>query len=197
MLMADPAVRGMTLDEFLHWDDGTDTRYELIGGFPVAMAPPMEAHGTLAARVAARLENGLASRRPCRTAVEAGILHPDRGDTFFVADVGVKCAPCEARRQYMQDPILLIEILSPTTERNDRRIKVPAYQRIASVQEILLIDSESRYAELRRRQGEQWLIQIIVGDGGIISLASAGIEISMSGLYEGFVFPEEEEVSAP
>ena len=38
--MADPAARRMTLDEFLRWDDGTETRYELVDGFPVAMAPP-------------------------------------------------------------------------------------------------------------------------------------------------------------
>jgi Uma2 family endonuclease len=195
--MADAAIRAMTLEEFLRWDDGTDTRYELIGGFPVAMAPGLEDHGVLAARLAAGLENGLASRRPCRTATEAGILHPDRADTFFVADVAVTCAPREARRQYMHDPILLIEILSRSTERHDRRIKVPAYQRIASVKEILLIDSDSRYAELHRRQGAEWIIQLMIGDAGTISLASAGIEISMSELYEGFVFPEEEAVPSP
>jgi hypothetical protein len=41
--MAEPAVKPMTLEEFLRWDDGTETHYELIGGFPVAMAPPAEA----------------------------------------------------------------------------------------------------------------------------------------------------------
>jgi putative restriction endonuclease len=49
--MAEPAIRRMTLEEFLRWDDGTDTRYELIDGFPVAMAPPAEAHRILAARL--------------------------------------------------------------------------------------------------------------------------------------------------
>src|SRR5438132_7477230 len=38
--MSEPAIRGMTVDEFLRWEDGTDTRYELVGGFVVAMAPP-------------------------------------------------------------------------------------------------------------------------------------------------------------
>jgi Uma2 family endonuclease len=38
--MADPATKRMTLDEFFWWDDGTETRYELIDGFPAAMAPP-------------------------------------------------------------------------------------------------------------------------------------------------------------
>jgi len=97
----------------------------------------------------------------------------------------------------MQDPILLVEVLSASIERHDRRIKVPAYQRIASVQEVLLIDSESRYAELHRRQGEQWVIQIVIGDAGVIPLASVGIEISMSDLYEGFVIPEDERALNP
>jgi Uma2 family endonuclease len=180
----------MTLDEFLRWEDGTDTRYELIGGLPVAMAPPLEAHGVLAIRLGSRIDAALAGRRPCRASIEAGILHPERADTFFVADVGVTCAPY-ARRQYMQDPILLIEILSPSTERHDRRVKIPAYQQIASVQEILMIDADARYTALHRRQGEQWIIQISRGDEGVISLASVGIDIPMSELYEGLVLEDD------
>lgn len=191
--MAEPAIKQMTLEEFLAWEDGTDARYELVAGFPVAMAPPLEGHGILVARLVRRLENALASRRPCHAQTEAGILHPDRADTFFVADAGVTCAPYDIRRQHMQDPILLIEILSPGTERHDRRVKMPAYQRIASVQEILLVDSEGRYAALHRRQGDQWIIQISSGAAGTITLASVGIEISMSELYEGLTFPEDQE----
>ena len=71
--MSEPALRPMTLEDFLRWDDGTDTRYELISGFPVAMAPPAPAHGMIAARIVARLEEALRRRRPCRALVEAGI----------------------------------------------------------------------------------------------------------------------------
>ena len=49
--MAEPGIRPMTLEEFLRWDDETDTRYELIDGFPIAMAPPAEAHRILALRL--------------------------------------------------------------------------------------------------------------------------------------------------
>jgi Uma2 family endonuclease len=45
--MSELAIRRMTLDEFLRWEDGTDTRYELLDGFPIAMAPPARAHGVL------------------------------------------------------------------------------------------------------------------------------------------------------
>ena len=54
----------MTLDEFLRWDDGTETHYELIGGFPVAMAPPAEAHSILAVRLVTRIDGALSGRRP-------------------------------------------------------------------------------------------------------------------------------------
>ncbi|MBV8335998.1 MAG: Uma2 family endonuclease [Alphaproteobacteria bacterium] len=53
--MVEPATRRMTLEEFLYWDDGTDTRYELWGGVVTAMAPPMPRHGRLAAAVTGEL----------------------------------------------------------------------------------------------------------------------------------------------
>jgi Uma2 family endonuclease len=192
--MSEVAIRRMTVDEFLRWDDGTDTRHELIGGFPMAMAPPLEAHRVLATRLAVRLEAALAGRRPCNAQVETGILHPDRADTFFVADLGVTCAPFDAQRQYMADPILLVAILPPSTERHDRRIKVPAYQRIASIQEILLVDSEAPYAALHRRQGAQWIIQISVGGEGTIGLSSVGIDIALSELYDGLASPDDPQI---
>jgi Uma2 family endonuclease len=190
--MAEPAIRPMTLDEFLRWNNGTDTRYELVGGFPLAMTPPSEPHGALAIRLGARVDASLASRRPCRAVAEAGIVHPEHADDFFVADIAVTCAPVDRRRQYMSEPILLVEILSPSTERHDRRVKVPVYQRIPSAQEILLVDSEEHYAELHRRQGDQWIIQISIGPAAVIALASVGSEISMSELYEGLIATEDQ-----
>jgi Uma2 family endonuclease len=188
--MADPAIKPMNLDEFLRWDDGTDARYELIGGFPMAMAPPAEGHRILAMRLATRIDAALSGRRPCNAQTETGVLRPDRADMFFIADIGVTCAPYDPRRQHMQDPILLIEILSPSTERHDRRVKLPAYQGIGSVQEILLLAADEAYAELHRRHGDLWVIQIIPA-GGSLRLDSVGIEVSLAELYEGLALPAE------
>ena len=141
--MAEPAVRYMSLAEFLRWEDGTDTRYELIGGVPTAMAPPARAHGVVCAWLAGLIDAGLRSRRPCMTQVEAGIVPPGRGDTFYVADLAVTCVPYQRGEQVAQDPILVVEILSPSTERHDRHTKVPAYREIDSVKEILIVDSEN------------------------------------------------------
>ena len=55
--MAEPAEQGMSLAAFLEWDDGTDTRYELIDGRPRAMVPPTLAHGTIVANLARHIGN--------------------------------------------------------------------------------------------------------------------------------------------
>ena len=67
--MAEPAIRHMTFEEFLRWDGGTDMRYELIDGFPVAMAPPVEAHRILAVRLVSWIDAALAGRRPCNAQI--------------------------------------------------------------------------------------------------------------------------------
>src|SRR5438132_12028323 len=84
--MSEPAIRGMTVDEFLRWEDGTDTRYELVGGFVVAMAPPAARHSRLAVAIGAGLRAALRGRRECGAYGEAGIVRPDRDVTCYVAD---------------------------------------------------------------------------------------------------------------
>ena len=182
--MAEPAIRRMTLEEFLQWEDGTDTRYELIDGFPVAMAPPARARGILCARLAGELTAALRSRPPCTAQVEAGIARPDRSDSCYIADLAVTCRPYQRGEQLVQEPILIAEVLSPGTERHDRRAKVPAYREIESVQEILLIDSEAAYAEIFRRRGAFWFSEIIRGREAVLYLASIDLRLPMAELYE-------------
>jgi Uma2 family endonuclease len=187
--MAELAIRRMTLDEFLRWEDGTDTRYELIDGFPMAMAPPVEAHRILAVRLVSRIDAALASRRPCNAQIEPGVVRPDRADSYYVPDIAVTCEPNEPGRQAMVDPILVVEILSPSTERSDRRLKLPAYQDIPSVREVLLIDADSHHAELYRRENSHWGIELVRGAEASLFLASVGLQIAMSELYEGVAIP--------
>jgi Uma2 family endonuclease len=183
--MAELAMKPMTLDEFLRWDDGTETHYELIAGFPVAMAPPAEVHRVLAIRLGSRIDAALSRRRPCNAQLEAGVIRPDRADTYFEADIAATCAAIEPGRQTIKDPFPIIEILSPSTERHDRRVKLPVYRQIETVQEILLVASDDRYAELHRRAGMQWILEILRGGEGVLALASVDIEIPLAELYDG------------
>jgi Uma2 family endonuclease len=191
--MAEAAIKPMTLDEFLAWDDGTDTRYELAAGFPVAMAPPAEAHRILAMRLGSRIDLALSNRRPCNAQAEAGILRPDQADIYFIADIAVTCRPNQRRRQAIAEPILIVEILSPGTERHDRLVKVPAYRDIETVQEILLIDSETSVAEVLRRQGEQWITILVRGQEAVLRLASVDLSVPMAELYDRIEVADDDE----
>lgn len=87
--MADPADKRWTVEEFLTWDDGTDRRYELVGGAIVAMAPPSEAHAAIVTNLAISIGNQL--RPPCRALAKFGVRLPDRDDSFYQFDLAVSC----------------------------------------------------------------------------------------------------------
>src|SRR5436309_16127824 len=107
--MREPAIRRMTVDEFLDWEDGTDTRYGFVGGFVHAMAPPAPAHGRLAARLGGLIDAALRKRPPCAVQSEAGIARPDSNDTCYVADLAVTSAPIQATDRLIKEPLLIVE----------------------------------------------------------------------------------------
>jgi len=188
--MAEPAITVMTVEEFLRWEDGTDTRYELVDGCVMAMAPPAPAHGRLAARLAGVLDTALRGRPPCAVQSEAGIVRPDRNDLCYIADLAVSCVELRADDRLISDPILIVEILSPSTAVFDRQSKVAEYRQIASVQEILLIDSQTVFAEVLRREGDRWITEIVQGASATLTLSSVPLSLSMAALYEGIPLPE-------
>jgi Uma2 family endonuclease len=104
--MAEPATKPMTLDEFLHWDDGTETRYELIAGFPVAMPVSLEAQRILISRLAGRIEATLSRHASATTLVGVGVVPPDERETFLVADIAATRALIDPWRQTIEEPFL-------------------------------------------------------------------------------------------
>ena len=178
--MASPAPKRMTLAEFLEWDDGTDRRYELLDGVPVMMAPSLEAHGELAAALGAEIRARL--QQPCRVISEAGILIPDRADTYYIADLAVTCAPREPGRRMVVEPVLVVEVLSPSTGQVDRWRKVADYRTLSSVQEILVAFSDERRVEVQRRTADGWRVEDLIGKAEI-SLACCDGPIPLDVIY--------------
>jgi len=178
--MADTAEKLMTLAEFLTWDDGTDTRYELVHGHIVAMAPTSANHAVIVSKLVAALEAAL--KRPCYSGSNAGVLRPDRNDTFYEADVVISCTPLQAGMVPVPEPVVILEVLSPTTMAHDRGLKLYDYRRIPSVQEIVLIASEQRHTEVWRRQGAKWEVEDLIGDA-VLELEAVGIAIPLAAIY--------------
>ena len=179
--MAEPAAKRMNLAAFLDWDDGTDARYELVDGRVVAMAPPVEAHGTIVANLAAAIRPRL--KAPCRVVVEAGITPPDRADTWYQADLVVTCAPAERGARAITEPRLIVEVLSPSTAAHDRGVKLADYRRIASVEQILVVASEDRHVEVWRRAADGWKVQDSIGDAAL-ALAIDGKPLPLAAIYD-------------
>jgi Uma2 family endonuclease len=180
--MAEPAEKRWTVDEFLAWDDGTDRRYELVDGQIVAMAPPSEAHGTIVANITIRIGSQL--QAPCRVVGEAGVIVTDRNDTYHQADLAVTCAPPDRGRQHVLDPVLLVEVLSPSTAVHDRGRKVEDYSRLPSVREILLVSSEERRVRYWRREESRWIVEDLIGEAEL-RLETVPDPIPLAIIYEG------------
>lgn len=177
----------MTVDEFLSWyeRDRSDARYELIAGQPVAMAPPSVAHGVLISALTIRL--GASLKPPCRVVGEAGIRLADHNDQWFQADLAVTCRPLAGASRWVPEPVVIVEVLSPSTAGRDREIKLDAYRMIPSVAEILLLDSTRRWAQMWRRDGadgRRWIVEDRVGDG-VLRFESLGTEVALGPLYDG------------
>lgn len=191
--MAEPARRPWTLDEFLAFDDGTDTHYELFDGQIVAMAPASDVHGALVARLAVRIGAGL--QPPCEVVIEAGIVPPERADSWYQADLAVTCAGLRGE-QFIAEPILIAEILSPSTAATDRERKLPDYRMIPSLQDILVVSSTEPRIEHFRREPDGWKIHDLRGRG-TLRLETLDLTIDLTDLYAGVLIPSEAQSGSP
>jgi Uma2 family endonuclease len=178
--MANAAEKRMTVAEFLTWDDGTDTRYELIDGRPVAMAPVTASHSIITVNLGHALRSRL--KAPCYAGGEAGIAHPNRDDTFYEVDMVVSCTPITPGTTVSPDPVVVIEVLSPSTVDHDRGRKAPDNRRVPSVREIVLVASEQCRVEVWRRRGAKWEIEDLIGDAAL-ELEAVGVTIPLGAIY--------------
>lgn len=178
----------MKLHEFLAWYPEGE-RWELFDGEPAMMAPPQAHHRILQTRLTAALHARLADRFPCRVEPGAGHVPYGRDDAYYEPDLSVTCAPVGSSPYWMQDAVLVVEILSPSTRRTDLRVKRPRYRTAPTVREILFVDAECRGALLDRRTGPQGWAEAAIGPGGRIALESVDADIPLDELYDGLDLP--------
>ena len=177
----------MTVDEFLAWDpdDPSAAGWQLIDGEPVAMAPGSQAHGSIQNEIGRLLGNHLLERgSPCRTITEPGIVPRVRSDrNYRVPDIGVTCAP-PSDSQMVPEPVLLIEILSPSNE-VETRANIWAYATIPSLREILAVRSTRIEAELLIRDADgSWPAEpIMIGPDGNVTLPSIDFTAPLAAFY--------------
>jgi len=189
--MADSAQNLLTVEEFLAWESGDDYRYELWDGRVVMMAPPSPSHAALIGELVGRLFNAIRSRPECRVLDGAGLRSLARARSFYIPDILVTCTRSDIEDGEVRNPILVIEVLSPSTERGDRRRKLVEYRAVPSVREIVLIDCRQLFAEIHRRdEGGRWFVDVLGEPEARLRLESAGLDVSLDELYRGLPLEE-------
>jgi len=180
--MAQVADKLWTLEEFLAFDDGTDTSYQLFEGRLVAMNPPLRGHAVLTARLVRIVGSQLSP--PCEVAAEAGIIPVNRRHSWYKADLIVTCTPGNYKDQFIADPVLVVEVLSPSTSATDFSRKLPDYQQIPAMQDVLLVSSMERLIRHWSRAAQGWSER---GHrrGAAVRLAGLPVRFTMSELYDG------------
>jgi Uma2 family endonuclease len=146
----------MTLTEFLSWEpeDASGCPWQLVDGEAVAMAPGSESHAALQGEIGRLIGNHLVQLGgPCRLLSQPGVVPRVRAkQNFRIPDLGVTCSP-PSLGLMVSEPVLLIEILSPSNEAHTRA-NIWAYTTIPSVREILAVHSTRVEAELLRRNAD-------------------------------------------
>ncbi len=176
----------MTVAEFLNWDPDDCRRYQLVDGEPRCMAPTSPAHGILVAELSRRIGNHLRdSGRGCRVVVAPGVLPQVlSAHNFRIPDVAVSCAPIPATGQILPEPLLIVEMLSPSNKR-ETWSNVWAYTSIASVREILVLRADRVEAELLRRGADGRWPERAEMVTARLELRSIAFGVDLAELFEG------------
>jgi Uma2 family endonuclease len=101
-------------------------------------------------------------------------------------DAFVRCGPGNADRTVVGDPVLVIEVLSPSTQQGDLTRKRWAYQDITTLEAILFVAADEARAELSTRGPDgTWVSRFFVGPSAVLPIDSLDLELPMGELYAG------------
>jgi Uma2 family endonuclease len=184
----------MSLDEFLSWEPTQSLRYEFAGGDVFAMMGASRAHGTIATNLVSLLRPAI-RRKGCALYVAGMKVAVPEIPAILYPDVVVTCDPRDLQdEQLTRFPMMLVEILSESTEALDRGVKFAEYRGIGALREFVLIDSRAVHVEVYRR-GDQnrWFFQEYAA-GDEIVFESIELTIPIEALYEDLTLTRRERI---
>jgi Uma2 family endonuclease len=140
----------MTAAEFLVWDQTQTVKHEFVRGEVFAMTGAAEGHVMLTGNLYIALRGHLKGSA-CRIFFTDMKLHVDAADAFFYPDLMVTCSAADAADPLVKrQPLLVVEVLSPSTAAYDATAKFAAYRQLPSLREYVLIDPQSRRSDVYR-----------------------------------------------
>lgn len=180
-----------TAQEFLAFEAASEFKHELIDGVVYDMAGGTGEHSQIAANIIFSLMSQL-DASSCRVNTSDMMLKV-RDDRYFYPDVSVVCGHPEYEddtRLALVNPILVVEVTSPSSADADRGPRRESYMRLPSVQAYLVIDQHRVYAELYERADVGWRMRVFTNLDDAIPIDALDIELPLAQVFRGINFYE-------
>lgn len=185
----------MTEAEYLDFERKSDTKHEYLDGMVVAMAGAKERHNLISGNLITELNVAL-REEPCRVYPGDMRVKIELTDSYTYPDVVVVCDEPQFEDDVFDtllNPIALVEVLSASTEKNDRGTKFLAYRQLASFRDYLLVHQHIPHIEhFTRRDDGLWLLTDLIGINSTITLPSLNITLLLADLYRKVTFEQDE-----
>jgi Uma2 family endonuclease len=175
--------RKITVDEYLVWAEGRPGRYELYAGSVYAMAPERVGHAKTKFAIQVELLAGIKrAGLPCHMLPDGITVRVDES-TAHEPDALIYCGK-ELSNDALEipNPVIVVEVLSPSTRHIDASAKLAGYFRVPSVQHYLIVDPDQRFV-IHHARGERDMIATRIVREGALHLAPPGIEIALADIF--------------
>lgn len=177
-------------EEYLRRERLAEERSEFVDGYVVAMSGASVPHNIIASNLNALYRNALKGS-PCRPLGSDMKVRTPASRLFTYPDLTIVCGQLELHdeeKDVLLNPTVIIEILSPSTEKWDRGGKFARYQSIPSLQDYVLVSQEIPRVERFSRNGEEWTLANSIGLDATLRLPSVGVEVGLADIYEDVEF---------
>ena len=186
--MASNPIPILTEEEYLKRERAAEFKSEYLGGVVHAMAGGTENHALVGGNLFGEVWLALRGR-DCKVFFENMRVRISRISSYYYPDIMVACAKTEfatAAKDNLLNPVVIIEVLSPSTEAFDRGEKCRNYKRIETLREYVLVSPDKPIIErLERADNGFWLTEDIEGLDATLRLSSLDIAIPLSAIYRG------------
>lgn len=171
----------MTVEAFLEWEERQELKHEFDGVRIIAMVGGTLTHARLQANLAASLVTRLRGRRcefigsELKVRTARGIRYPDGM---------VTCTRGARDDMFVSDPVIIFEVLSPSTAATDRITKNREYAAIPSVQRYVMLEQDRVGATVFSRACDDWVGHVLADDA-MLAMPEIGLEVPLPELYDG------------
>ena len=178
------ALEKLTMSAFLEWENGQEGRHEFYRGEVFAMVGARRAHGRVVGNLIYALRTAL-DGSPCQVFHE-GMKVQVANDAILYPDVFVTCDKADlATEMLFRSPMLVIEVLSPSTEEYDRSRKFALYRRLDSLKEYVLVNPDTRSIASFVRGADDLFVLHDMSEVDQVRFRSLEITISFASIFAG------------